>query len=246
MNSPTKANDALGFDVFSDLRPDKRLSKQSWGWWFETPSHLLLRHRNVRPWNWPIWAPKRMNGRYPYGNQVQSVPMSWRIHFVWRNCVSISQTPLTPWYRVRYFTSVAIHDKFLNQVLNAMIQIWVFFPVNCIGSQRNVRFTLPKRMLIELNLSEVQIAHWCIGIDAVTPHLTGTSFVGTDSPLCKWAWGKSRRWTSRTYPITGCFDPPFIYIAGHAARKLQRKRLSVCNIQLFIRAGKCFSVMTYL
>ena len=28
-----------GFDIFFDLRPDKRLSKQSRGWWFETPSH---------------------------------------------------------------------------------------------------------------------------------------------------------------------------------------------------------------
>ena len=26
------------FDVFFDLRPNKRLSKQPWGWWFETPS----------------------------------------------------------------------------------------------------------------------------------------------------------------------------------------------------------------
>ena len=26
------------FDVFYDLRLNKRLSKQSWGWWFETPS----------------------------------------------------------------------------------------------------------------------------------------------------------------------------------------------------------------
>ena len=26
------------FDVFFDMRPNKRLSKQSWGWWFETPS----------------------------------------------------------------------------------------------------------------------------------------------------------------------------------------------------------------
>ena len=25
----------------------KRLSKQSWGWWFETPSHSLWRHRNA-------------------------------------------------------------------------------------------------------------------------------------------------------------------------------------------------------
>ena len=28
------------FDVFFDLRPNKRLSKQSWGLWFETPSLL--------------------------------------------------------------------------------------------------------------------------------------------------------------------------------------------------------------
>ena len=31
-----------------DLRPNKLLSKQSWGWWFETPSHPLWRHRNVK------------------------------------------------------------------------------------------------------------------------------------------------------------------------------------------------------
>ena len=34
------------FDVFFDLRSSKRLSKQSWGWWFETPSRPLWRHRN--------------------------------------------------------------------------------------------------------------------------------------------------------------------------------------------------------
>ena len=34
------------FDVFFDLGLNKRLSKQSWGWWFETPSRSLWRHRN--------------------------------------------------------------------------------------------------------------------------------------------------------------------------------------------------------
>ena len=38
-----------GFDVFFDLRLNKRLSKQSWGWWFETPLHSLWRHFNG-PW----------------------------------------------------------------------------------------------------------------------------------------------------------------------------------------------------
>ena len=35
------------FDVFFDLRLDKRLSKQPWGWWFETPSWSLWRQFNV-------------------------------------------------------------------------------------------------------------------------------------------------------------------------------------------------------
>ena len=33
-------------DVFCDLCLNKRLSKQSWGWWFEAPSRSLWRHRN--------------------------------------------------------------------------------------------------------------------------------------------------------------------------------------------------------
>ena len=35
------------FDVFFDLRLNKRLSKQSWGWWFETLSRPLWRHCNA-------------------------------------------------------------------------------------------------------------------------------------------------------------------------------------------------------
>ena len=36
------------FEVFFDLRRNKRLSKQSWGWQFETPSRPLWRHRNAQ------------------------------------------------------------------------------------------------------------------------------------------------------------------------------------------------------
>ena len=35
------------FDVFFDLCLNKRLSKQSWCWWFETLWRPLWRHRNV-------------------------------------------------------------------------------------------------------------------------------------------------------------------------------------------------------
>ena len=41
------------FDVFFDLRLNKRLSKQLWGWWFETPSWSLWRQYNdqtLRAW----------------------------------------------------------------------------------------------------------------------------------------------------------------------------------------------------
>ena len=47
------------FDVFVDVRLIKRLSKHSRGWWFETLSHPLWRHRNesnsdTQQWNTPI------------------------------------------------------------------------------------------------------------------------------------------------------------------------------------------------
>ena len=50
------------FDVFFDLRPNKWLSKQSWGWWFETPSYRLWRHSNGFWWcAWPSTiCPTRM------------------------------------------------------------------------------------------------------------------------------------------------------------------------------------------
>ena len=44
---PAQRPVSRGFDVFFDLRPNKRLSKQSRGWWFETSSRPLWRHRNV-------------------------------------------------------------------------------------------------------------------------------------------------------------------------------------------------------
>ena len=39
------------YDVFFDLGLNKRLSKQLWGWWFETPLCPLWRHCNVERMN---------------------------------------------------------------------------------------------------------------------------------------------------------------------------------------------------
>ena len=43
------------FDVFFDLRLNKRLSKQSWGWWFETLPGPLWRHSNVVTSSRRVW-----------------------------------------------------------------------------------------------------------------------------------------------------------------------------------------------
>ena len=43
------------FDIFFHLCPNKRMSKQSWGWWFETLSHSLWRHGNELIWSSTNW-----------------------------------------------------------------------------------------------------------------------------------------------------------------------------------------------
>ena len=44
---PSQRPVTRSLDVFFDLRLNKGLSKQSWGWWFETSSRSLWRHCNV-------------------------------------------------------------------------------------------------------------------------------------------------------------------------------------------------------
>ena len=44
---PTQRPVTQSFDVFFDLRLSKRLCKQPWGWWFETPSWSWWHHCNA-------------------------------------------------------------------------------------------------------------------------------------------------------------------------------------------------------
>ena len=50
--SPSQWQVTRSFDIFFDLRLNKRLSKQSWGWLFETPSRSLWRHCNDLDWGY--------------------------------------------------------------------------------------------------------------------------------------------------------------------------------------------------
>ena len=45
---PSQKPVTWSFDVFFDLRLNKRFSKQSWGWWFETPLLSLWCHCNTK------------------------------------------------------------------------------------------------------------------------------------------------------------------------------------------------------
>ena len=60
VNLPAQRPVTRSFDVFFDLRLNKRLSKQSWGWWFETPSRPLWRHCKDQ-------AETRMSDKYGVG-----------------------------------------------------------------------------------------------------------------------------------------------------------------------------------
>ena len=47
---PSQRPVTRSFDVFFDLPQNKLLSKQWWGWWFETPRRPVWRHFNVLKW----------------------------------------------------------------------------------------------------------------------------------------------------------------------------------------------------
>ena len=63
------------FDVFFDLSLNKRLRKQSWGWWFETISRPLWCHRNV--WKKNDIQILKMAFCYHWCNGDLSMDMKW-------------------------------------------------------------------------------------------------------------------------------------------------------------------------
>ena len=79
------------FDVFY-LRPNKRWSKESWGWWFGTPSRSLWRYCNVnRSTDW-------------YGSGL--FPKSWSSYMVW--APNFQSPRETQWRHIATYSSVNI------------------------------------------------------------------------------------------------------------------------------------------
>ena len=75
---PTQRPVTRSFDVCFDLRLNKRLSKHSWGWWFETLSWSLWRHHNdIALINHQTISPRFVNAIFNEGRRPNWTQKSW-------------------------------------------------------------------------------------------------------------------------------------------------------------------------
>ena len=124
------------FDIFYDLRPNNRLSKQWWGWWFETPTCPLWRHRNVVACHLEMSFPKcpmmlRWHFTMPFSSSLNWFKYLINLKSIWKylGCVrlggyctsaTIAEQPLTPTYMsLRLMFSLTFYsekdEKFDNE-----------------------------------------------------------------------------------------------------------------------------------
>ena len=96
---PAQRPVARSFDVFFDLRLNKRLSKQWWGWWFETILCSLWRHCNELGFGWAATTTTTTT------SQTNTITQKWPwLHFISSNlCVKA-------WFTIKYhLTSTRNH-----------------------------------------------------------------------------------------------------------------------------------------
>ena len=75
---PTQRPVTRSFDIFFDLCLNEWLSKQSCGWWFETPSRPLWRHSNGN-----ALLPKAYHQRCFCGIHLTFFDINWPISQIW-------------------------------------------------------------------------------------------------------------------------------------------------------------------
>ena len=92
------------FDVFFDLRLNKRWSKQSWGWWFETPSRSL-------------WRP----GKFP----AQMASNAEKFSIWWRHHVR-KMVPCLPWTSItNVCTRARVETWYIVQSIGNTLYHWL-------------------------------------------------------------------------------------------------------------------------
>ena len=123
------------FDVLFDLRLNEQFSKQSWGWWFVTPSRRLWRHSNDYLNQW--WLSSLM----PFdGIRLQSVEK----HFI-----------------TLLHNAFGINPLILDWVLTNRICLYSIFTLkNNFGNCVTTEFAL--RTISLLGNSTLELNLWCL------------------------------------------------------------------------------------
>ena len=120
---PTQRPVTRSFDVFFDLRPNKQLSKEWWGWWFGTQSCPLWRHNNAKVNFWIIrfcvvsllvWPSERFVQRLEQYPLEKFAP--YKSPFIIYNVLVIVsnknvRTVMTSWHGNAFFISSALRGE---------------------------------------------------------------------------------------------------------------------------------------
>ena len=142
------------FDVFFDLRVNKRLSEQSWGWWFETPARSLWRHCNsvltyqlwsstgivnaLVPIQWKFWslvAPEVV--KRTTSGAVTKLSSKWRRFGHWPEVVT--ETEMVSFWR----QSLAALQVVILTISGAPSDV-NFVNMTTFGSENNGDFYMPE------------------------------------------------------------------------------------------------------
>ena len=132
------------FDIFFDLLLNKRLRKQSWGWWFETLSRPLWRHCNARCaffWGCTVFDTR------------------------WQRCCASSQiTTTTKYDKVDYMASLRFNDiiRSNTETLQDIIRKYL---ISAFESPPSLHFLGDQ---YSLGVGETATQFWIDGIGTVT------------------------------------------------------------------------------
>ena len=106
---PTQRPVTGSFDVFFHLHLNKRFSKQSWGWWFETLSHALWRHCNgvvfVRRYQNYRWLPSVPFQQTRRGRVHRITGGEWHYYYIY-----YTQNRQNWWFSSAYVYIIMISD----------------------------------------------------------------------------------------------------------------------------------------
>ena len=116
---PTQRPVTRSFDDFFDLRLNKRLSKQSWGWWLETLSRPLWRHRNDAFGTPGAETIAAMLLTYFSWNIQVMASKGWQL--VISGCHMISMVYLVPLHRSVYSTVLFLYVKCKHTVVSSFL-----------------------------------------------------------------------------------------------------------------------------